>query len=226
MNEDLLGLRDGTNNGASEELKPQQSEPQQILASKGGSDLSPRLVTIQCSLEIFQPQVGPASVIGVRGFLDWGISGCSHKAEFDWIQGCTFTLAATSYKIRAKLQNTVVPGTKVFAKASTAYGTKCAVPLQLSTDYVQLANGANHVFDIPPWATHGLLVVTPFFVLPMRGIKIELLTFTSVVRYEVMPEDCTEADRFPVSADVQKVRVTNNSEDADVTVGIIWRLSL
>lgn len=226
MEDDVLGLQDGTHNGSSEKLDPAQSEPQVVLATKGGSNRSPTLVTIQCSLEITQPQVGPPSVIGVQGYLDWGINGCSHVAQFDWIQGCQFTLTATSFKLRAKLRTSTSPGTNVLARASVAYGSKAAVSLQLSTDYVPLANGANHVFDIPPWATHGLLVVTPFFVLPMRGIQIDLLTFTDVVRYEVRPEDCTEADRFPLSFDVQKVRVTNDSEDSDVTVGIIWRLSL
>lgn len=227
-NEDVLGLNDGTHNGASEKLDPAQTEPQLVLSTKGGSNVSPTLVTIQCSLEITQPQAPPGSVIGVQGFLDWGINGCSHVARFDWLQGCAFTLTATSFKVRAKLRNGLAPGTYVKAGASVAYGTKPIVPLQLSTDYVPLqiqGIGISTVFDIPPWATHGLLVVKPFGVLLAREILLELLTFTNVVRYEVKPGDCTEENRFPLSFDVQRVRVTNQSNQI-VDVAIIWRLTL
>jgi len=223
--DDVLGLNDGAHNGASEKLDPAQTEPQIILATKGGSNVSPTLVTIQCSLEITQPQTPPASVIGVQGFLDWGINGCSHVAKFDWLQGCAFTLTATSFKVRAKLRNGITPGTYVKAGASVAYGTKPVVPLQLTSDYETLNEGASTVFDIPPWATHGILVVVPFATLLLRAILVEVLTFTSVVRYEVRPGDCTEANRFPLSFDVQRVRVTNQSEE-EARVAIIWRLML
>lgn len=229
MADDVLGLNDGIHNGASEKLDPAQTEPQSILATKGGSNVSPTIITIQCSLEITQPQSPPTSVIGVMGFLDWGINGCSHVAKFDWLQGCAFTLTATSFKLRAKLRNGLAPGTYVKAGASTSYGTKPVVPLQLTTEYVTLDDdgaGSSTVFDIPPWATHGLLVVVPFQVLLARTILVEVLTFTNVVRYEVRPGDCTEASRFPLSFDVQRVRVTNQSEEGRVTVAIIWRLTL
>lgn len=226
MADDVLGLNDGVHNGASEKLDPAQTEPQAILATKGGSNVSPTLITIQCSLEITQPQLPPASVIGVMGYLDWGVNGCSHVARFDWLQGCTFTLTATSFKLRAKLRNGLTPGTYVKAGASASYGTKPVVPLQLTTDYVTLVPNNSAIFDIPPWATHGLLVVVPFNVLLVRDILVEVLTFTNVVRYEVRPGDCTEASRFPLSFDVQRVRVTNQSEDGRVTVAIIWRLTL
>lgn len=228
MADDVLGLNDGNHNGASEKLDPAQTEPQNILATKGGSNVSPTIITIQCSLDITQPQSPPASVIGVMGFLDWGVNGCSHVAKFDWLQGCAFTLTATSFKLRAKLRNGLTPGTYVRAGASTSYGTKPVVPLQLTTDYVTLdnADATSTLFDIPPWATHGLLVVTPFNVLLTRSILVELLTFTDVVRYEVRPGDCTEASRFPLSFDVQRVRVTNQSTGRRVTVAIIWRLTL
>lgn len=227
MADDVLGLNDGVHNGASEKLDPAQTEPQSILATKGGSNVSPTLITIQCSLEITQPQSPPASIIGVMGFLDWGINGCSHVAKFDWLQGCAFTLTATSFKLRAKLRNGLTPGTYVKAGASVAYGTKPVVPLQLTTDYVTLDdNGGNSVlFDIPPWATHGILIVVPFDALLSRTILVEVLTFTNVVRYEVRPGDCTEASRFPLSFDVQRVRVTNEWRE-NVTVAIIWRLTL
>ncbi|HRI66358.1 MAG TPA: hypothetical protein PK156_19050 [Polyangium sp.] len=227
--DDVLGLNDGLHNGASEKLDPAQSEPQNILATKGGSNVSPTLVTIQCSLEITQPQTPPTSVIGVMGFLDWGINGCSHVAKFDWLQGCAFTLTATSFKLRAKLRNGLSPGTYVKAGASIAYGTKPVVPLQLTTDYVTLVSnngGASTIFDIPPWATHGLLVATPFSALLARGILVEVLTFTNVLRYDLRPGDCTEANRFPLSFDVQRVRVTNQSDEGPVNVAIIWRLTL
>lgn len=226
MADDVLGLNDGVHNGASDKLDPAQTEPQSILATKGGSNVSPTLVTIQCSLEITQPQSPPASVIGVMGFLDWGINGCSHVAKFDWLQGCAFTLTATSFKLRAKLRNGLAPGTYVKAGASVAYGPKPVVPLQLTTDYAELELNGNVLFDIPPWATHGLLVVVPFDVLPLREILVELLTFTNVVRYECRPNDCTEGSRFPLSFDVQRVRVTNQSEANRATVAIIWRLTL
>jgi hypothetical protein len=225
MDKDLLGLRDGTNNGASEELRPEQTEPQQILATKGGTDRSPHLITIQCSLEIIQPQAGPVSVIGVEGFLAWGINGCSHIARFDWLQGCALTLTATSFKIRAKLRRSIAPGTKVFAKASAAYGSKSVAPLQLSSDYVVIDDAGSFRFDVPLWATHGVLIVAPFLVLPPRQVLVEALTFTDVVRYEVKPDDCTEANRFPLSFDIQRVRVTNQS-GRQISVCIVWRLSL
>lgn len=225
MANDVLGLNDGIHNGASEKLDPAQTEPQSILATKGGSNVSPTLITIQCSLEITQPQSPPTSVIGVMGFLDWGINGCSHVARFDWLQGCAFTLTATSFKLRAKLRNGLAPGTYVKAGASTSYGTKPVVPLQLSSDYATLSEGDSTVFDIPPWATHGLLVVVPFQALLLRAILVQVLTFTNVVRYEVRPGDCTEASRFPLSFDVQRVRVTNQSEES-ATLAIIWRLTL
>ncbi len=225
MANDVLGLNDGIHNGASEKLDPAQTEPQSILATKGGSNVSPTLITIQCSLEITQPQSPPTSVIGVMGFLDWGINGCSHVARFDWLQGCAFTLTATSFKLRAKLRNGLAPGTYVKAGASTSYGTKPVVPLQLSSDYATLSEGDSTVFDIPPWATHGLLVVVPFQALFLRAILVQVLTFTNVVRYEVRPGDCTEASRFPLSFDVQRVRVTNQSEES-ATLAIIWRLTL
>lgn len=60
MADDVLGLNDGVHNGASEKLDPAQTEPQSILATKGGSNVSPTLITIQCSLEITQPQSPPA----------------------------------------------------------------------------------------------------------------------------------------------------------------------
>lgn len=225
MANDVLGLNDGIHNGASEKLDPAQTEPQSILATKGGSNVSPTLITIQCSLEITQPQSPPTSVIGVMGFLDWGINGCSHVARFDWLQGCAFTLTATSFKLRAKLRNGLAPGTYVKAGASTSYGTKPVVPLQLSSDYATLSEGDSTVFEIPPWATHGLLVVVPFQALLLRAILVQVLTFTNVVRYEVRPGDCTEASRFPLSFDVQRVRVTNQSEES-ATLAIIWRLTL
>lgn len=225
MEDDVLGLQDGAHNGGSERLDPNQSEPQNILATKGGSNRSPRLVTIQCGLEITQPQSGPPSVIGVEGVLDWGVNGCSHIARFDWLQGVATTLTATSFKLRAKLRTTTTPGTTVLAKASVSYGSKAAVPLQLSTDYQLINASANFNFDIPGWATHGLLVVTPFNVLPARQVLIEALTFTNVMRYEVRPDDCSEANRFPLLFDVQRVRVTNQSADR-ITAGLVWRLSL
>ncbi len=224
-NDDVLGLNDGVHNGASEKLDPAQTEPQIILATKGGSNVSPALVTIQCSLEITQPQTPPASVIGVQGFLDWGINGCSHVAKFDWLQGCSFTLTATSFKVRAKLRNGINPGTYVKAGASVAYGSKPVVPLQLSSDYVPLPEAGSTILDIPAWATHGLLVVVPFQTLLLRAIRVEALTFTNLVRYDVRPGDCTEASRFPLSFDVQRVRVTNESEE-NATIAIIWRLTL
>lgn len=226
MDHDVLGLHDGTNNAGSEQLNPEQSEPQLIFGTKGGSNRSPELVTIQCSLEITQPQSGPPSVVGVRGFLDWGINSCSHKAEFDWIQGCTLTLTATSFKLRAKLRNTITPGTYVLAKGSAAYGSKSAVPLQLSTDYVDLPILANTTFIIPPWATHGLLLAKPGYVLTAREVRVNVQTYTGVTRYEVLPGDCTEANRFPLSFDAQKVQVFNLSEDTAISVALIWRLSL
>lgn len=229
MADDVLGLNDGSHNGASEKLDPQQTEPQVILGTKGGSDVSPTLVTIQCSLEITQPQTPPTSVIGVQGYLDWGVNGCSHVAKFDWLQGCAFTLTATSFKLRAKLRNGLNPGTYVKAGASAAYGTKPVVPLQLTTDYVTLQErgvDSSTIFDIPPWATHGLLVVTPFNALTGRNILVELLTFTDILRYEVRPGDCTEASRFPLSFDVQRVRVTNQTGEGTISVAIIWRLTL
>lgn len=225
MDIDLLGLHDGTNNGASEKLDPAQSEPQQVLANKGGSNRSPQLVTIQCGLEIINPQAPPASVIGVEGFIDWGISGSSHKARFDWMQGCAFTLAATSFKLRAKLRTQIVPGTNVFAKATIAYGPKPCIPMQWSSDYTTLNGGANVVADIPSWATHGILVANPFNAILGRLIRLELLTFNNVTRYEARPGDCTEASRFPLSFDVQKVRITNLTDER-ATIAIIWRLAL
>lgn len=225
MDMDLLGLHDGVSNGASEKLDPAQSEPQQVLANKGGSNRSPQLVTIQCGLEIINPQAPPPSIIGVEGFIDWGISGSSHKARFDWIQGCAFTLAATSFKLRAKLRTQLAPGTNVFAKATIAYGSKPCIPMQWSSDYNSLDGGANVILDIPSWATHGILVARPFDSILTRSIRLELLTFSNVVRYEVQPGDCTEANRFPLSFDVQKVRITNLT-DGRVWVYIIWRLAL
>lgn len=226
MGDDVLGLHDGSNNAGSEQLKPEQSEPQLIFGSKGGSDCSPQLIMLQCSLKIVQPQSGPPSVIGVQGYLDWGINSCSHTAEFDWIQGCTLSITATSFKLRAKLRNALTPGTYVLAKASAAYGSKSAVPLQLSTDYIDLPILTSTTFVIPPWATHGLVVARPGYVLPARLVRVEAQTYTSVTRYEVLPGDCTEANRFPLSFDVQKVRVSNLSEDTPINVGVIWRLSL
>lgn len=226
MDDDVLGLHDGTNNAGSEQLNPEQSEPQLIFATKGGSNRSPQLVTVQCSLEITQPQSGPPSVIGVRGYLDWGINSCSHKAEFDWIQGCAFTITATSFKLRAKLRNSITPGTYVLAKGSAAYGSKSAVSLQLSTDYVNLPSLVATTFVIPPWATHGLVVAIPGRVLLNREVSVAVQTYTNVTRYEVLPGDCTEANRFPLSADVQKVKVTNLSEDTAIDAAVIWRLSL
>jgi hypothetical protein len=225
VDEDVLGLHDGAHNGSSEKLEPTQSEPQQILATKNGSNRSPRLITIQCSLEITQPQSGPPSIIGVQGYLDWGVNGCSHIASFDWLQGCTFTLTATSFKLRAKLRRNVLAGTNVMAKASAAYGTKAGPQLQLSTDHAEMDAGNNQVYDVPPWATHGLLVVNPFAVLPPREVRIEALTFNNLLRYEVRPNDCTEVDQFPVSCDVQRVRLTNLSA-VRINAAIIWRLSL
>ncbi len=225
MDIDLLGLHDGTNNGASEKLDPAQSEPQQVLANKGGSNRSPQLVTIQCGLEIINPQAPPASVIGVEGHIDWGISGSSHKAKFDWVQGCVFTLAATSFKLRAKLRTQIVPGTNVFAKATIAYGTKPCIPMQWSSDNTLLDAGNNIVLEIPLWATHGILVAMPFDAILSRSIRVELLTFNNLPRYEVRPGDCTEANRFPLSFDVQKARITNASTGR-ATVGVIWRLAL
>jgi hypothetical protein len=225
MDTDLLGLHDGKNNGASEKLDPAQSEPQQVLANKGGTDGSPQLITIQCGLEIINPQAPPASVIGVEGFIDWGISGSSHKARFDWLQGCAFSLAATSFKLRAKLRTQVVPGTNVFAKATVAYDPKPCIPMQWSSDYTTLDGNANVVLDIPLWATHGLLIARPFDAILSRSIRLELLTFNNLPRYEVRPGDCTESNRFPLSFDVQKIRITNLT-DGRATASIIWRLAL
>jgi hypothetical protein len=225
MDADVLALQDGIHNGSSQELNPAQTEPQVVLATKGGSNCSPQLITIQSSLEITQPQIGPPSKIGVQGHLDWGINGCSHVVQFDWLQGVQFTLAATSFKLRAILRSTISPGTKVMAKASVAYGTKAAVPLQLTSEYKTLFAAASITLDIPPWATHGLLVGSPFFLLSTGSVLLELLTYDNVARYEVRPTDCTESNRFPLSCDVQKVKVTNFS-DTKLNFALIWRLSL
>ena len=225
MDADVLALQDGIHNGSSQELNPAQTEPQVVLATKGGSNCSPQLITIQSSLEITQPQSGPPSKIGVQGHLDWGINGCSHVVQFDWLQGVQFTLTATSFKLRAILRSTISPGTKVIAKASVAYGSKSAIPLQLSSEYMNLGAAGTITLNIPPWATHGLLVGYPFFLLLTRSVLIELLTYDNVVRYEVQPGDCTESNRFPLSYDVQKVRITNRS-DTKLDFALIWRLSL
>lgn len=225
MGEDILSKHEGKYNGASEKLDPKQSEPQQVLANKGGDDLSPELVTIQCSLDIINPNAAPPGVVGVEGFLDWGVGGCSHVARFDWIQGCSMTLCATSFKLRARLRNAPNPGTNVFAKASICYGTKAVVALQLSSDYYAVDAGASQSIDIPPWATHGLLVVTPFDVLQLRQVLLEPMTFDNQSRYEVRPDDCTESNRFPLTFDVQRLKVTNQSYDA-IRFCVIWRLAL
>jgi hypothetical protein len=225
MGDDILSKHDGKYNGASEKLDPNQTEPQQVLANKGGDDLSPELVTIQCSLDIINPNAAPPGVVGVEGFLDWGVGGCSHIARFDWLQGCSMTLCATSFKLRARLRQAPVPGTNVFAKASICYGTKAVVSLQLSSDYYPLEPGVSQIIDIPPWATHGLLVVVPFDVLPFRQVLLEPMTFDNQSRYEVRPNDCTESNRFPLTFDVQRLKVTNQSYNP-MRFCIIWRLAL
>ena len=225
MGEDILSKHEGKYNGASEKLDPNQTEPQAVLANKGGDDLSPELVTIQCSLDITDPNAAPPGVVGVVGFIDWGVGGASHSAYFDWLQGCTMTLCATSFKLRARLRKAPAPGTNVFAKASICYGTKSVVPLQLSSEYYIINPLASEIIDIPPWATHGLLVVAPFDVLPSRLVLLEPLTFDNQSRYEVRPNDCTESNRFPLTFDVQRLKITNEARFR-IRVCIIWRLSL
>lgn len=225
MGEDILSKHEGKYNGASEKLDPTQSEPQAVLANKGGDDLSPELVTIQCSLEIINPNAAPPGVVGVEGFIDWGVGGVSHSARFDWLQGCSMTLCATSFKLRAKLRKAPNPGTNVFAKASICYGTKPVVPLQLCSNYFDLDANTSTIIDIPPWATHGLLVASPFDVLPFRQVLLEPLTFDNQSRYEVRPIDCTESNRFPLTFDVQRLRVTNDAR-FEIRFCIIWRLAL
>jgi len=221
----ILSVENGRFNGASEKLDPGQAEPQQILSNKGGDDESPQLVTLQCGLEIINPQAEPPGKIGVEGFIDWGISATSHSARFDWLQGCALTLTATSYKLRAKLRLAPNPGTTVMAKASVSYGSKPTIPFQLSSDHELLLPGASQILDIPSWATHGLLVVLPFDPLPLRLVRLELLTYDITTRYEVRPDDCTEANRFPLSFDVQKIRVTNEFRTR-IQFCLIWRLAL
>ncbi len=234
MADDVLSLENGERNGASEELEPGQSRA--ILHSPNGNDAGARLVTIQIGIDVVPPN--PAGELDVDVYVDlsWGVARAAQSVQVDVLRGTAITLTATTFDIKATYRRNVATiggqttGPKVRVSALATYDPKPGSALGSNARLTQRLpklgpSLRSTTVDVPPWATHVLVLTSSPSLLQSTLVNVDCLTAASLTEYQVQPTAQFDAQAVPLSNVVRKVKITS-AGGFDAGFSLLWSLCL
>jgi len=235
--EDVLSLQSGEQNGSSEELQPGQSRL--ILKSSNGSDAGATLLTLQIGVDVVPPNPAGELDVDVVADITWGVARASQSVRVDVLRGTAITLTATSFKVDAFYRQnpatvgglTTGPKVRVSALASyepkpgSAIGSNVRLTQRLGQLGPTATAGRNVTVDVPPWATHVLLLTTSPSLLQSTLVNVDCQTANAITEYQVQPTQQYDTHAIPLSNPVRKLRISNNG-GFDAKFSLLWSLCL
>jgi len=230
--DDVLSV-DGQRNGASEELNP--GDTRGILTSPNGADEHARLVTVQIGLDILAPNPFGQLDVDVVADVSWGVGKAAQAVRCDILRGTALTFTATSFAVKATYVRNAHPegpttGPKVRVSALASYYTKPAGPLggnaRLTQRIGTLGPSKRTItVDVPPWATHVLVLTTSISLLNGGLVNVDCRTFGALTLYQAQPTNMYEANNIVLAGAVHKVQIQNNGS-FDAPFLLLWSLGL
>lgn len=134
-----------------------------VESPKNGGDDAENIIVV-CGTTVLQELAGADSGFKVEGILTFGIGGASFQAEFDWLQGVSFGVAASFVRVAARVTylSPEAEG-KLAIAAALAYGPSPGGNFSPLRKTVELGSIAPGVVSDPqpiPAFTSGATIIT------------------------------------------------------------------
>ena len=143
--------------GSSTTLNLGDKKKSLVEARTPGQDAE--MMTVECGLTALNPSIGNNST-DIVGTLEWGIGGANFQADFDFVNGLSFSVVANYLRVSAAYNGAMAPfpfGPPISFQANAAVGygstARRAGVARRTLDLGTILVGATAFFLIPPFAT-------------------------------------------------------------------------
>lgn len=201
-----------------------------VETPKNGGDDAENLIVV-CGTTVLEALTGLNAAFKVDGVLTFGIGGASFQAEFDWLQGVSFAVAASFVRVAARVTYaTPAADAKLALAAALAYGPAPGgnfSPLRKTIELGTIANGATSAAqDIPAFAS-GATLTTGGTAAP--NLRLRFLSGTREATFDMTSRANTsnQADaQFVVPGWAERFTVENLAGAPVDNVNAIFSLAL
>ncbi|HRI72817.1 MAG TPA: hypothetical protein PK156_51625, partial [Polyangium sp.] len=155
------------------------------------------------------------------GELEWGVTGASHKVQFDWGRGGQLNISAIAFHLKVGYPS--AKGPRVRVHASVSPGTRGATETnRVTLTKYHAVTGPNYVERVPNFA-HSVAVFTSNQALyDTDQLAIEMLGVDQSVRYRVFARNPAAID---LPNNIFFVRLLNTSA-AVIQTSLLFGLAL
>lgn len=201
-----------------------------VETPKNGGDDAENLIVV-CGLQVLQPLSGLNAGYKVDGVLSFGIGGASFSAEFDWLQGVSFAVAASFARVAARVTYLSPGGAGKLALSSAfAYGPSPGgnfSPLRKTVDLGTLAPLTPSTAQAIPSFASGVTLTSEGSTAP--NLRLRFLSGSRVATYDMTSRanTATQADaQFAIPGWAESFTVENLAGANLDNVNAIFSLSL